>query len=100
MVLFKHCTASSQGVVLLYFHSNPFIFHCQYVSPVFIELVDFNQLVLMTLAFTSTVLAEIMEDIRIECKELDGKRMCKPIKVGTPVDEGFKFARCCVVVFS
>jgi hypothetical protein len=75
--------------MLLYFHSNPFIFHCQYVSPVFIELVDFN---LMTLAFTSTVLAEIMEDIRIECKELDGKRMCKPIKVGTPVDEGFVFS--------
>jgi hypothetical protein len=35
----------------------------------------------MTLAFTSTVLAEIMEDIRIECKELDGKRMCKPISI-------------------
>ena len=47
----------------------------------------------MTLAFTSTVLAEIMEDIRIECKELDGKRMCKPIKVGTPVDEGFKLMK-------
>jgi hypothetical protein len=25
MVLFKHCTASSQGVMLLYFHSNPFM---------------------------------------------------------------------------
>jgi hypothetical protein len=27
-------------------------------------------LVLMTLAFTSTVFAEIMEDIRVECKDL------------------------------
>jgi hypothetical protein len=46
-------------------------------------------LVLMILGFTSTVFAEIMEDIRVECKDLDGKKMCKPIKVGAPVDEGF-----------
>jgi hypothetical protein len=39
---------------------------------------------------TSTVVAEIMEGIRIECKDLDGKKVCKPIKVGDPVDEGFK----------
>jgi hypothetical protein len=50
-------------------------------------------LVLMTLAFTSTVFAEIMESIRIECKDLDGKKMCKPIKVGAPVDEGFKLMK-------
>jgi hypothetical protein len=47
----------------------------------------------MTLAFTSTVFAEIMEDIRVECKDLDGKKMCKPIKVGDPVDEGFKLMK-------
>jgi hypothetical protein len=41
-------------------------------------------LVLMTLAFTSTVFAEIMEGIRIECKDSDGKKLCKPIKVGDP----------------
>jgi hypothetical protein len=35
----------------------------------------------MTLAFTSTVFAEIMEGIRVECKDLDGKKMCKPIKM-------------------
>jgi hypothetical protein len=50
-------------------------------------------LVLMTLAFTSTVFAEIMEGIRVECKDLDGKKMCKPIKVGDPVDEGFKLMK-------
>ena len=50
-------------------------------------------LVLMTLAFTSIVFAEIMEDIRVECKDLDGKKMCKPIKVGDPVDEGFKLMK-------
>jgi hypothetical protein len=32
-------------------------------------------LVLMTLAFTSTVFAEIMEGIRIECKDADGKKV-------------------------
>jgi hypothetical protein len=50
-------------------------------------------LVLMTLAFTSTVFAEIVEDIRVECKDLDGKKMCKPIKVDAPVDEGFKLMK-------
>jgi hypothetical protein len=50
-------------------------------------------LVLMTLALTSTVFAEIMEGIRIECKDLDGKKVCKPIKVGDPVDEGFKLMK-------
>jgi hypothetical protein len=50
-------------------------------------------LVLMTLAFTSTVFAEILEDIRIECKDADGKKVCKPIKVGDPVDEGFKLMK-------
>jgi hypothetical protein len=34
-----------------------------------------------------------MEDIRVECKDLDGKKMCKPIKVGDPVDEGFKLMK-------
>jgi hypothetical protein len=34
--------------------------------------------------------AATAEDIRVECKDLDGKKMCKPIKVGDPVDEGFK----------
>jgi hypothetical protein len=43
----------------------------------------------MALSFTSTVFAEIMEGIRIECKDLDGKKLCKPIKSGDPVDEGF-----------
>jgi hypothetical protein len=37
--------------------------------------------------------AEIMEGIRVECKDLDGKKMCKPIKVGDPVDEGFKLMK-------
>jgi hypothetical protein len=69
--------------VLLYFHSNPFIFHCHNVGPIFVKFVDF-------LAFTSTVFAEILEDIRIECKDADGKKVCKPIKVGAAVDEGFK----------
>ena len=50
-------------------------------------------LVLMTLAFTSTVFAEIMEGIRIECKDSDGKKLCKPIKDGDPVDEGFKLMK-------
>jgi hypothetical protein len=50
-------------------------------------------LVLMTLAFTSTVFAEILEDIRIECKDADGKKVCKPIKVGAAVDEGFKLMK-------
>jgi hypothetical protein len=34
-----------------------------------------------------------MEGIRVECKDLDGKKMCKPIKVGDPVDEGFKLMK-------
>jgi hypothetical protein len=46
-------------------------------------------IVLMTLAFTSALFAEIMEGIRIECKDSDGKKLCKPIKVGDPIDEGF-----------
>jgi uncharacterized protein (DUF2147 family) len=41
----------------------------------------------------STVFAEIVEDIRVECKDLDGKKMCKPIKVDAPVDEGFKLMK-------
>jgi hypothetical protein len=32
----------------------------------------------------------ILEDIRVECMDSDGKKLCKPIKVGTPVDDGFK----------
>jgi hypothetical protein len=32
----------------------------------------------------------ILEDIRVECRDSDGKKLCKPIKVGTPVDDGFK----------
>jgi hypothetical protein len=50
-------------------------------------------LVLMTLAFTSTVFAEIVEDIRVECMDSDGKKLCKPIKVGAPVDKGFKLMK-------
>jgi hypothetical protein len=47
-------------------------------------------LVLMTLVLTTNAFANIMEDVRIECKNADGKKVCKPIKVGDPIDEGFK----------
>jgi hypothetical protein len=42
------------------------------------------------LVLTTNAFAKIMEDARIECKNADGKKVCKPIKVGDPVDEGFK----------
>jgi hypothetical protein len=43
-------------------------------------------LVLMTLAFTSTVFAEIVEDIRVECKDLDGKKMSR-ISAAAPLTQ-------------